>query len=86
MPLGYFSRIPALLSARHITLIHKLKSKATHDFVDVFLMLFILREETNRTRDDGPECHGAIVVSPCPAIHSVSIDNRTRNRHWDMGL
>lgn len=44
MLLSYFSRIPALLSARNITLIHKLKSKATYDFVDVFLVLSILKK------------------------------------------
>lgn len=49
--LSYFSRFPALPSARHIILIHKLKSKATHDFVDVFLVLSILREKKNKTQN-----------------------------------
>lgn len=50
MLLSYFSRIPALPSASHITLIHKLKSKATHDFVDVFLVLSILRGKKKQNK------------------------------------
>lgn len=46
--LSYFSRVPDLPSARHIILIHKLKSKAAYDFVDVFLVLSILRENKNK--------------------------------------
>lgn len=52
MLLSYFSRIPALLSARNITLIHKLKCKATHDFVDVFLALSILREKKEEEQNE----------------------------------
>lgn len=55
MRLSCFSRHPALPSAGHITLSHKLKPKATNDLVDAFPMCFLSREK--ETGGDDPTGH-----------------------------